>query len=186
MNVFLLLGMNNQGGYGVVCKVWIEKFDHIPNTIELAKKTPKIYDKWKAHEECFVEALTCPCKHLGVIKFLAIHLKTHCGGMGACSKKCWITTTNIHPLWIIKCYCRKGGVIWRGENNWNCVKLAWAFMNIMNVIHHIEILHNDLSKDNIMLHFPFDNLDVVHWHVQIGWSWMLTRGDSILYGFSEE
>jgi hypothetical protein len=32
----------------------------------------------------------------------------------------------------------------------------------MNVIHHFRILHNDLSKDNIMLHFPLDKLDVVY------------------------
>jgi hypothetical protein len=44
----------------------------------------------------------------------------------------------------------------------NCVKLAWAFKNIMNAIHHFGILHNDLSKNNIMLHFLLDKLDVVY------------------------
>jgi RIO-like serine/threonine protein kinase len=44
----------------------------------------------------------------------------------------------------------------------NCVKLAWAFINIMNAIHHFGILHNDLSKNNIMLHFLLDKLDVVY------------------------
>jgi serine/threonine protein kinase len=42
------------------------------------------------------------------------------------------------------------------------VKLAWAFINITKAIHHCGILHNDLSKDNIMLHFPLDKLDVVY------------------------
>ncbi len=32
----------------------------------------------------------------------------------------------------------------------------------MNVIHHSGILHNDLSKDNIMLHFLIDKLNVVY------------------------
>jgi hypothetical protein len=32
----------------------------------------------------------------------------------------------------------------------------------MNVVHHCEILHNELSKDNIMLHFLVDKLDVVY------------------------
>jgi hypothetical protein len=41
MDVFPLLRMDNQGGYGVVHKVCIQRFDHIPNTIELAGKTPK-------------------------------------------------------------------------------------------------------------------------------------------------
>jgi hypothetical protein len=44
-NVFPLSGGNNEGGYGVVCKVQIKKFDHIPNTIELARKTPNTNDK---------------------------------------------------------------------------------------------------------------------------------------------
>jgi len=42
------------------------------------------------------------------------------------------------------------------------VKLAWALINIMNAIHHCGILHNDLSKYNIMLHFPLDKLNVVY------------------------
>jgi hypothetical protein len=32
--------VGNQDGYGVVYKVQIEVFDHIPSTIELARKTP--------------------------------------------------------------------------------------------------------------------------------------------------
>jgi RIO-like serine/threonine protein kinase len=42
------------------------------------------------------------------------------------------------------------------------VKLAWAIMNIMNAIHHYGILHNDLSKNNIMLHFPTNKSNVVY------------------------
>jgi hypothetical protein len=43
-NVFPLSSRNNKGGYGVMCKVRIERFDHIPNTIELAGKIPKMDD----------------------------------------------------------------------------------------------------------------------------------------------
>jgi hypothetical protein len=32
----------------------------------------------------------------------------------------------------------------------------------MNVIHHCGILHNGLSKDNIMLHFSTDKPSVVY------------------------
>jgi hypothetical protein len=36
-------------------------------------------------------------------------------------------------------------------------------MNIMNVVQHNGILHNDLSKENIdMLHLPPNNLDVMY------------------------
>jgi hypothetical protein len=37
----------------------------------------------------------------------------------------------------------------------------------MNVIHHNGILHNDSSKDNTMLHFLPDKLNV-----RLGWNWM--------------
>jgi len=33
-------------------------------------------DKWKTCRQHLVEALTCMCEHLSVIKFLAIHAKT--------------------------------------------------------------------------------------------------------------
>jgi tRNA A-37 threonylcarbamoyl transferase component Bud32 len=35
-------------------------------------------------------------------------------------------------------------------------------MNIMNVVHRFGILHNDLSKDNIMLHFLTYKPDVMY------------------------
>jgi len=75
-NVLPLLGGNNQDGYGVVCKVRIERFDHIPSMIELVGKTLKMDDKQKAHKQQLVEALACPCEHANVIKFLTIHIKT--------------------------------------------------------------------------------------------------------------
>jgi hypothetical protein len=40
------------------------------------------------------------------------------------------------------------------------VKLGWAFINIMNVVHHCGILH-DLFEDNIMFHFPTNKPDVL-------------------------
>jgi hypothetical protein len=44
----------------------------------------------------------------------------------------------------------------------NCVKLAWAFINTMNVVQHFAIPHNHLSKNNIMLHFLLNKLDVMY------------------------
>jgi hypothetical protein len=42
------------------------------------------------------------------------------------------------------------------------MKLAWAFMNIMNLTYHFGILHNDLLNDNIMLHFPTNKTNVIY------------------------
>jgi hypothetical protein len=75
-NVLPLLGGDNKGGYGVVHKVQIKRFNCIPNTIELAGKTSNMDDKWEVHKERLVEALACMCEHPSVIKFLAIHVET--------------------------------------------------------------------------------------------------------------
>jgi len=56
-------------------KVQIEKFNHIPSTIELVGKTSKINDKLKTHKQHLVKVLNCPCEHPIVIKFLNIHSK---------------------------------------------------------------------------------------------------------------
>ncbi len=40
--------------------------------------------------------------------------------------------------------------------------MAWTFMNIMNVIHHVVRFCTRTLKDNIMLHFPFDKPNVVY------------------------
>ncbi len=67
------------------------------------------------------------------------------------------------------------------------VKLAWAFVNIMNVVHHCAILHNDLSKDNIILHFPVDKPNVMFISMcdwgEVG---RLQEVTPSLYGFAKE
>jgi hypothetical protein len=75
-NVLPLLSGNNQSGYGVVCKVQIERFNCIPNTIELVGKTPKTNNKPKTCKQRLVKVLAYPCKYSSVIKFLNIHLET--------------------------------------------------------------------------------------------------------------
>ncbi len=121
-NVFPLLGGDNQGGYGVVHKVQIKRFDHIPNTIELEGEiTPKMDDKQKECKQQSVKVLACSCKHLGVIKFLAIHIEimeayTLCWN-GGTFQDLLIKTWNTPPLWPIIPYCGKGGHIWKGEHD---------------------------------------------------------------------
>jgi hypothetical protein len=63
-----LFGMDNQGGHGVVHKVWSETFDLIPSTIGLTRKIPKTNDEQKTCKQHFVKVLVCPCKHPSVIK----------------------------------------------------------------------------------------------------------------------
>jgi tRNA A-37 threonylcarbamoyl transferase component Bud32 len=72
------------------------------------------------------------------------------------------------------------------EQRKKCVKMAWAFMNIMNVVHHNGILHDDLLKDNIMLHFLFSNPYVLYIGV-CNWGEIRRLQEVIpfLYGFSK-
>jgi hypothetical protein len=124
-----------------------------------------------------VEALFCPCKHPHVIKFLAIHTKT----MEAYTlwwnwgtiQKMLDYNTKYSPIMDNWTLLKQEGLDmeeWTQLVNfkWNHVKLAWAFINIMNAICYFGILHNDLSKDNIMLHFLLDKLDVVYITFVIG------------------
>ena len=41
-------------------------------------------------------------------------------------------------------------------------ELAWTFLNTMNNVHHCHTLHNDMSPDNILLHFLPDSNDKVY------------------------
>jgi hypothetical protein len=60
-------------------------------------------------------------------------------------------------------------------------------MNIMNVVHHCRISHNNLSKDNIMLHFLTNKLDVVYISM-CNWGEVgpLQKVTPSLYGFAKE
>jgi hypothetical protein len=96
---------DKQGSYGVVCKMCIERFDHIPNTIELARKTPKMSNQH------LVEVLACLCEHPCVIKFLTIHAKTMeaytLWWNGGTFQKMLEYNMKCSP--IMEPYCSKGG-----------------------------------------------------------------------------
>ncbi len=126
--------------------------------------------------------MTYPCEHISVIKFLAINSKNleaykslWNGGMLQQMLDYITKYSFIMENWmlIIGIEGNMEGKKWLVTFRQNCVKMAWIFMNIMNVMHHNGILHNDLWKDNILLHC---------W-VQLGWSWMHARGDSIFTYF---
>jgi hypothetical protein len=154
----------------VWCEVQIERLDRIPSTIELARKTPKTNDKQETCKQLSMEVLACSYEHLGVIKFFAIHRKI---------MEAYTLWWNGGTIWKMLDYNMKyfpltdnctllhqgssnmEGQTWLVAFKRNCVKLAWAFINIMNIVHHCGILHN-LYKDNIMLHLLVDKLDVVY------------------------
>jgi hypothetical protein len=68
----------------------------------------------------------------------------------------------------------------------NHVKLAWAFIKIMNAINHCGILHNDLSKANIMLYFPTKKPYVVYIGMCDWGEFKRLQETPSLYGFTKE
>jgi hypothetical protein len=102
--------------------------------------------------------------HWCVIKFLTIHVDTMeaytLWWNGETLRKMLEYNTKYSPIMVNHILLWQGGPDMKGQT-WlvafrqNRVKLAWAFINIMNAVYHCGILHN-LSKDNIMLHFPLD------------------------------
>jgi len=60
-------------------------------------------------------------------------------------------------------------------------------MNIMNVIHHAMRFCTMMSKDNIMLHFPLDKVDVVYIGVcDWGEGRCMQKVIPFLYAFAKE
>ena len=41
-------------------------------------------------------------------------------------------------------------------------ELAWTFLNTTNNVYHCHTLHNDMSPENILLHFPSDSNEKVY------------------------
>jgi hypothetical protein len=118
-----------------------------------------------------MEALACMCEHLGVIKFLAIQIEiTEAYTLwwnGRTFQEMLDYNRKHSPIMDNRTLLWQVGLDTEGQTQplafrQNRVKLAWAFINIMNAIHHCGILHNNLFKDNAMLHFPQDKLDVVY------------------------
>jgi hypothetical protein len=104
-----------------------------PKHNQVAKNKHKKYIiNKKTCKKCLIEVLACPCKHLGVIKYLIIHLETMeaytLWWNGGIVQKCWIKTQNTDPLWTIECYCGKGDPIWKGKHDLSPLgKIVWRW-----------------------------------------------------------
>ncbi len=164
--------------------------------IKLTRKTLKMDNKRKTHKQQFVEALACTWKHPSVIKFLAIHTKTMeaytlwwngetLGEMLDYNTKYSPIIDNFTLLWQSRLTMERW--TWLVAFRRNCVKLAWAFINIINEVHHYGILHNNLSKNNNMLHLSIDKPDVMYIGVcNWGQTKRLQEVTPSLYGFAKE
>jgi hypothetical protein len=155
-----------EGGYAKIRRVRIARMENIPSDIDFAGKMPKADDHLDQRKERSMEALACSVSHVGVIKFWALHQDT----MEAYTL--WWNGGSLHSFWTKYDSKVRPGIsddeyhlvnveglvpadvdrvkVYRK----NRVKLALSLLTIMDKCHAQNILHNDLSPSNIMLHFP--------------------------------
>ena len=161
---------NYEGGFGIVRRVSIEGVSCIPPNMDFAGKTMKEDSRAKNREKRSIEALACPVDHPGVIKIQYLDRRTYE------SYTLWWNGGSLASVWRIDSkyeeehedeILRTAGIdldarlelcVYRK----NRAYLAWALMCIMDVIHSQRLLHNDLSPNNVMLHFPKDKTDAVY------------------------
>jgi hypothetical protein len=148
--------------------------ENIPSDIDFARKLPKANEDFDQRKEWSMEALACPISHASVIKFWALHPNT----MEAYTL--WWNGGSLHSFWTK--YNYKVSAATSYEDYYlvnvvgllpddvdrvkayrkNGVKLVLSLLTIMDKCHAQNILYNDLSPSNIMLHFPPGKLENVY------------------------
>ena len=154
-----------QGTFGIVRRVCIQDASFIPPWIEFAGKTMKAKNNLDNREKRSIEALACPVDHLGIIKLLYLNRNTYesyClwwnGGSLKNMRSYDKTIAEVHETEILRSPgldydARKHLITYRKHRAY----LAWALMCIVDVMHKEDVMHNDLSPNNVMLHFPPDD-----------------------------
>jgi hypothetical protein len=158
-------GDRMEGRYAKVRRVRISRMENIPSDIDFAGKLPKATDDFAQRDERSLEALACLVSHAGVNKFWALHSYT----MEAYTL--WWNGSSLHSFWtkynskvseatsyedyhLVNASVQPCEVDKMKAYRKNRVKLVLSLLTIMDKCHAQNILHNDLSPSNIMLHFP--------------------------------
>jgi serine/threonine protein kinase len=154
------------GGYAKIRRVRISRMENIPSDIDFAGKLPKANEDFDQMKERSMETLACPVSHVGVIKFWALHPNTMEAYM------LWWNGGSLHSFWTKYNSTVSEATSYEDYHLMNAtglllddvdrvkayrknrVKLVLSLLTIMDNCHTHNILHNDLSPSNIMLHFP--------------------------------
>jgi hypothetical protein len=160
-----------EGGYGIVRLVEIKEVETIPPYIEFVGKTMKMNDNLEHHKSRSTEALACPIDHPGVIKVMYLDRRTYKsftlwwngGSLYGMHQYDKLYQPDMHETELLRSpgpyyEARKRLVVYRKKR----AHLAWALMNIMAAVSVQDVLHNDLSPNNVLLHFPPNNDDAVY------------------------
>jgi serine/threonine protein kinase len=151
--------------------VEIQEVEAIPPYIEFVGKTMKLKDNLEHRKSRSTKALACLVEHPRIIKVMYLDRHTY---------ESFTLWWNGRSLFAMPHYdrkykqdqhesellrspgpdyeTRKRLVLYRKKRAY----LAWALMNIMAVVSVEDVLHNDLSPNNVLLHFPINDDNVVN------------------------
>lgn len=159
-------GQKFEGAEGTVRKVRIARVISIPPDVDFAGKRAKVESMRQKREQVSLEAMVCPVVHPGVIKISFINQRDYEG---------YTLWWNGGSLWNFERRINSkiseameyDGIKFQEDSGLtldertmvltyrkNRVHLAMALLMIMEACHEGEIIHNDLSLQNVLLHFP--------------------------------
>ena len=165
--------IRRRGGYATIRRVRLEGVAEFQPWWEFAAKQSIQIDTRPdlAKQEHQNESMAVTIPHAGVIRFAAIHAELYEGyafwwnggtlrdmfnldnqyGENIYARVAYDNTSGEHDL-IRASHLRR----FRNKRT----ELAWALLHIMDEVHKSHNLHNDISPDNILLHFPQDESKV--------------------------
>jgi hypothetical protein len=195
-----VIPVNNKimrGGYATIRRVRIEGCAEIHPSWEFAAKMSLQEGQRPAFAkmEHNTESMAVRIPHAGVIRFFAVHSKKNEG------YSFWWNGGTLREMMRLDQYypdniavrvmyepriteeeiiAAKNLKRFRAKR----VELAWALLHIMNAVHIAGHLHNDISPDNIMFHFPEDESRVYIGVCDWGMTTVMSEPMKSLYTFT--
>ena len=163
-------GARIDGRYAKVRRVRIARMEKVPSDIDFAGKLPKASKEFDKKNEWSLEALAYPNSHASMIKYWALHPKTmEAYTLWRSLKSLWTNynskvseATSYEDYHLVNARFLPDNVD-KVKAYWkNRVKLVLSLLKIMVKRHVENILHNNLSPSNIMLHFPLEKPENVY------------------------
>jgi hypothetical protein len=189
-------GLMMKGGYAMIRRVRIEGCPGIAPSWEFAAKIYNYHatQPQLAKLEHQNESMAVRIPHSRVIRFVAVHARTNEGysyWWNGGTLRQMLNLDNDYPdnIYVRLQYSNptKSDVtkaFHLARFRKKRTELAWALVHIMNAVHVSGHLHNDISPDNIMFHFPDDESRVYIGICDWGMTTVATEPMKSLYTFT--